>query len=62
MYCLCRKLKIMSKNQFNQKHKLMIEAPRYVIYSNTAPLTRALWNRSVNAVQILLIPTAKYSL
>ena len=30
---------ILSRNQFNQKLKLMVEAPGYVIYSNT-PLTR----------------------
>ena len=31
----------MSRNQFNQKLKLMVEAPEYVIYSNTPPHTRA---------------------
>ena len=32
-----------SRNQLNQKLKLMVEAPRYVIYSNTPPHIRARW-------------------
>ena len=39
----------MSRNQLNQKFKLMIEAPKYVIYTNTPPHTRAHWTRSVDA-------------
>ena len=54
--------KYLSGNQFNQKFKLMIEgleAPGYVIYSNTPPHTRALWTTCVDATQTLLIPGAK---
>ena len=51
----------MSRNQLNQKLKLMVEAPGYVIYSNTPPHTRALWTRSVDATQALLIAGTKYS-
>ena len=51
----------LSRNQLNQKLKLMIEAPVYVIYSNTPPHTRALWARSVDATQALLIAGTKYS-
>ena len=39
----------MSRNQLNQKLKLMVEAPRYVVYSNTPPHTRAYWAKSVDA-------------
>ena len=54
--------KILPRNHLNQKFKLMIEAPRYVIYSNKPPHTRVLWARSVDATQNLLIPSAKYSI
>ena len=50
-----------SRNQLNQKLKLMVEAPGYVIYSNTPPHTRALWARSVDATHVLLIHGAQYS-
>ena len=33
----------LSRNQLNQKLRQMVEAPGYVIYSNTPPHTRALW-------------------
>ena len=49
------------RNQLNQKFKLIVEAPRYIIYSNTLPYTKALWSRSVDAAQVLLIPSTKYS-
>ena len=55
------KRKKLSRNQLNQKLKLMVEAPGYVIYSNTPPHTRALWARSVDAAHALLIHGAKYS-
>ena len=58
---LCNKIKLISRNQFNQKFKLMVEAPEYVIYSNTRTYTRAHWTRSVDAAHDLLIHGAKYS-
>ena len=51
----------MSRSQLNQKLKLMVEALRYVIYSNTPHHTRALLARSVDATHVLLIHGAKYS-
>ena len=51
----------MSRNQLNQKLKLIVEAPWYVIYSNTPPHTRALWARSVNVAQAFFKPDVKYS-
>ena len=52
----------MSRNQLNQKHKLMIEIPRYVIYSITHPHTKAFGQEVWNATQTLFIPDAKYSM
>ena len=40
----------------------MVDASIYVIYSNMPPQTRALWGRSVDATQALLIPDAEYSI
>ena len=41
------------RNRLNQKLNLMVDAPWYVIYSNTPPYTRAFWARSVDAAQAL---------
>ena len=49
------------RNQLNQKLKLMVEDPLYVIYFNTPPYIRAIWTKSVDATQTLLIFNAKYS-
>ena len=38
-----------SRNQLNQKLKLMVETPEYVIYANTLAHTRAHRARSVDA-------------
>ena len=52
----------MSKDQLNQKFKLMVEAPQIDLYSITPPHVRALWAWSVDATQVSLIPGAKYSI
>ena len=40
---------------------MMVDVSRYVIYSNTAPHTKALWARSVDDTQALLILGVEYS-
>ena len=42
-------------NQFNKKLKLMIEIPKYVIYSIVPLHMRALWVGSMDATHALLI-------
>ena len=44
------------KEPTNQKFKLIVEAPKHVIYSNTYPHTKTLWARNVNAIQAFFIP------
>lgn len=45
----------MSRNQLNEKLKLVVEVSGYVIYSNMHPHTRALLLISVDAAHALLI-------
>ena len=52
---------LLSRNQLNQKLKLMVEVSGYVICSNTPPHSRAIWAKSMDAAQALLISSTKYS-
>ena len=50
------------KNQLNQKLKFIIEALKYVIYSNTPSHTRVFWIRIVDATHAHLIYDVEYSI
>ena len=51
----------MPMNQINKKLKLIIEAPKYIIYSNTLSYAKVIWAKSVNSVETLVIPHAEYT-